>query len=225
MKFDACKREKAMKRKILFIMCILVMFFSISVSAFANRGNEFSLRVSYYDPEDSDTGFAIGGSFGSAFSDAVTLSFGTDVYFKKYEARSEVASETGETWQSTLYTTDIAYSTYAVPLMAELKANIPIISIFSVYGHIGAGYQLFWIKEINRAENVSERDFYGGWVWSIGIGPSLQIGGDTWLFFEGYYTGSTVSRNRDDISLGLPVYQEIDLSGFGIRFGISVVTF
>jgi hypothetical protein len=203
----------------------ITAIFLISASALADRGNEFSFRVSYVDPEDADTGFAIGGSIGSAFSDIVSLSFGTDVYFKRYEQRSEVASETGETWESTLYTTDIAYSTYAVPLLAELKANVPIVSRFAIYGHIGAGYQLFWIKEVNREENVSERDFYGGWVWTVGVGPSLQIGGDTWLFFEGYYTGSTVKRGRDDISVGLPVYQEIDLSGFGIRLGISIVTF
>jgi hypothetical protein len=218
-------REEAMKRKIWFVMIIFIVFFSISVTAFAKRGNEFSFRVSYYGPEDADTGFAIGGSIGGAFSEILTLSFGTDVYFKKYEQRSEVASETGETWESTLYTTDVAYSTFAVPLLAELKANVPIVPRFGIYGHIGAGYQLFWIKEVNREENVSERDFYGGWVWTAGIGPSLKIGGDTWLFFEGYYTGSTVKRGRDDISVGLPVYEEINLSGFGIRLGISVVTF
>jgi hypothetical protein len=214
-----------MKRIILVTVFTITAIFLISASALADRGNEFSFRVSYVDPEDADTGFAIGGSIGSAFSDIVSLSFGTDVYFKRYEQRSEVASETGETWESTLYTTDIAYSTYAVPLLAELKANVPIVSRFAIYGHIGAGYQLFWIKEVNREENVSERDFYGGWVWTVGVGPSLQIGGDTWLFFEGYYTGSTVKRGRDDISVGLPVYQEIDLSGFGIRLGISIVTF
>jgi hypothetical protein len=206
-------------------MCIFIVFFGISVSAFAKKGNEFSFRVSYFGPEDADTGFAIGGSIGSAFSDTITLSFGTDVYFKRYEQRSEVASETGETWQSTLYTTDVAYSTYAVPLLAEVKVNVPVLSVFAVYAHIGAGYQLFWVNEVNRAENVSDRDFYGGWVWTVGVGPSLQIGGDTWLFFEGYYSGSTVKRGRDDIFIGLPVYQEIDLSGFGIRLGISVVTF
>ena len=214
-----------MRRKFWFVVCIFVLFFSISISAFAKRGNEFSFRVSYYGPEDADAGFAIGGSIGSAFSDIITLSFGTDVYFKKYEQRSEVASETGETWESTLYTTDISYSSYAVPLMAELKANVPIFSRLGIYGHIGAGYQLFWIKEVNREENVSERDFYGGWVWNAGVGPSLKIGGNTWLFIEGYYTGSTVQRGRDDVSVGLPVYQEIDLSGFGVRLGVSVITF
>jgi len=214
-----------MKHKFWFVMCIFIACFIVAASAFADKGREFSLRVSYYSPDDADTGFAIGGSLGTAFSDIVALSFGTDVYFKRYEQRTEVASETGETWQSTLYSTDVAYSTYAVPLMAEVKANVPIFTRFGIFGHLGAGYQLFWIKQVNRAENVSDRDFYGGWVWTVGVGPSLQIGGDTWLFFEGYYSGSTVKRGRDDISIGLPVYQEIDLSGFGIRLGISVMTF
>ena len=214
-----------MKSRFWFVMCIFILFFSISMSAFARNGKEFSFRVSYYGPQDADTGFAIGGSVGTAFTDTLTLSFGTDVYFKRYEQRTEVASETGETWQSTLYSTEVAYSTYAVPLTAELKANIPVLNIFSIYAHVGGCYQLFWIKEVNREENVSDRDFFGGFVWSAGVGPALQIGNDTWIFFEGYYTGSTVTRGRVDIAVGLPVYQEIDLSGFGIRLGVSVITF
>ena len=214
-----------MKRKLWLVIYICIAFFIVSASAFADKGKELSLRVSYYGPEDADAGFAIGGSFGTAFNDFVSLAFGTDVYFKSYEQRTEVAEETGEGWESTLYSTDVLYKTFAVPLMLEVKANIQIIGPLAIFGHAGAGYQIFWVKEENVEKDVSDRAFFSGFVWAAGVGPSIKLGNDTWLFVEGYYTGSTVKRRRDDISEDLPVYQEIDLSGFGVRAGISIMAF
>lgn len=214
-----------MKRKLWLVIYICIAFFIVSASAFADTGKELSLRVSYYGPEDADAGFAIGGSFGAAFNDFVSLAFGTDVYFKSYEQRTEVASETGETWKSTLYTTDVSYKSFAIPLLLEVKANIQIIGPLAIFGHAGAGYQIFVVKEQNVTTGVSDRTFFGGFAWVAGVGPSIKLGNDTWLFVEAYYTGSTVKRNRKDITVDLPVYQEIDLSGFGVRAGINIMAF
>ena len=211
------------KLKILIYVCIVLLL--VSASAFAGQGKEISLRVSYYEPEDADTGFAIGGSFGTAFNENVAISIGTDVYFKNYEQRTAVASETGPNWESTLYTTDISYRSLAIPLLLEVKANINIIGPLSIFGHAGGGYEVFWVREQNSSSGESNSKFFGGWVWVAGVGPSFKLGHDSWIFVEGYYTGAKVKRNRRDLTVGLPVFQEVDLSGFGIRAGITTMSF
>jgi hypothetical protein len=211
------------KLQVLIYICIALLF--VSASAFAGQGKELSLRVSYYEPEDAEPGFAIGGSFGTAFNDFVSISVGTDVYFKNYEQRTDVASEESETYMSTLYTTDVKYRALAIPLMLEVKLNIQIIGPLSIFGHAGGGYEIFWVKELNPSAGVSDNTFFGGFTWVAGVGPSFRLGHDTWLFVEGYYTGATVKRDRKDITQDLPVYEEVDLSGFGIRAGITLMTF
>jgi hypothetical protein len=215
-----------MKGKLKIALYICIGLFLFSTLAFADSGKEASLRVSYYAPEDAEPGFAFGGSFGWAIDEAVAISLGTDVYFKRYEKNSPVATEEYESGiSSTTVIQEVLYRSIIIPIMLEVKINFNINGPLSIFGHGGIGYEILWVKEENVAEVISNNMFFSGFSWIVGAGPSFKLGSDSFLFVEGFYNGAKVRRNRKDITADLPVFEEVDLSGFGVRAGISFVTF
>ena len=117
-----------MKGKLKISLYICIGSFLLSTLAFADSGNEASLRVSYYEPEDAQPGFAFGGSFGKSIDEAVAISFGTDVYFKRYEKNSPVATEDYESGiSSTTVIREVLYRSIIIPVMLEVKVNFDIV--------------------------------------------------------------------------------------------------
>ena len=45
------------------------------------------------------------------------------------------------------------------------------------------------------------------------------------LFVDGMYNSSKVKRNEGTTEAGLPTWEELDLSGLGVRVGVSIVGF
>ena len=86
----------------------------------------------------------------------------------------------------------------------------------------GLGWQMMWNTENNYVEDVKESRFYNGFGWNAGAGLMYQLGRRSALLVELGYNGCKVSRNRDKNPAGLPVWDEINISGFMIRGGIRL---
>ena len=192
-------------------------------SAFAGKKDAYTLRVSYYEPESAVAGFTFGGSAGAVFDDIVTLGVGTDVYYRNFTKDSKVAEQdyiNGDT--SAFYVREIQYTTLIFPVMAELSIRIPIVRKLSAFGHGGLGFEIMWAKEQNYDTGVSDSRWYAGFAWMGGAGLSYKLGNDTALYAEGFYKHSKVKRNRDDLTVDMPVFEEVDLSGLGVRMGVAL---
>jgi len=212
-------------KKSLFGPGIFVVFTLIlaASSAYAGKKDAYTLRVSYYEPESAVAGFTFGGSAGAVFDDIVTLGVGTDVYYRNFTKDSKVATQGYvDGSSSTLYVTEIQYDTVIVPVMAELSIRIPIVWKLSAFGHGGLGFDIMWTKEQDFATGVSDSRWYAGFAWMGGVGLSYKLGNDTALYAEGFYKHSKVKRNRDDLTVDMPVFEEVDLSGLGVRLGVAL---
>ena len=53
----------------------------------------------------------------------------------------------------------------------------------------------------------------------------VRLGAESSLFVEGYYDHGRPKRALKGASKDLPVFQEVDLSGFGARVGLSLGPF
>jgi hypothetical protein len=212
--------KKSLVGAVAFFAFVLIMAAS---SAFADKESAYTLRVSYYEPESAEAGFTFGGSAGAVFDDIVTLGFGTDIYFRNFTKDTKVADEeylNGD--ESAIYVREIQYTTLIVPLMAELTVRIPIAWKLSAFGHGGLGFEFMWAKEENFDTGSTDNRWYGGFAWMGGAGLSLKLGTDTSLYAEGFYKHSKVKRNRDDLTVDMPVFEEVDLSGLGVRLGVAL---
>ena len=203
--------------------CFVFILVLAVASAYADKQSAYTIRVSYFDPESTAAGFTFGGSAGAVFDDIVTLGVGTDVYFRNFTQDSKVATqEYIDGSSSTLNVTEIQYTTLIVPLMAELTVRIPIVWKLSVFGHGGLGFDVMWAKEENYVEGLTDNRWYAGFAWMGGAGLSIKLGTDTSLYAEGFYKHSKVKRNRDDLTENMPVFEEVDLSGLGVRLGVAL---
>jgi hypothetical protein len=202
---------------------MLVLFLLGAGAAFAEKEKSLTVRVGYVNPENARPGVAVGGSFGSSFNGIVSLGLGTDVYYRNYTKDTEVA-ETVDANGVTITTVqrELQYSTLIFPIMAELNLKIPIVWNFSIFGDGGVGFEFLRTKVQNYQDSVSEKKWYAGFAWDVGGGLMYEIGNDTDIYLEGFYKNSKVRRDLDGASEFLPIFEEVNLSGFGVRLGIAL---
>jgi len=197
----------------------LIVAFVAASSAYADKGRAYTLRVSYFLPDYADSWFTFGGSVGTMIDESIVIGIGTDIYYKYYTKDTEVATDKDGT---TIVTTEVEYNTVIVPLMAELMVNLPALWKGSIFAHGGIGYEIMWNKEQNYAQDVTDRRLYGGFAWQLGAGVSLRLGRSSALFAEGYYHHAKVRRKLKDVVVYLPVFEQVNLSGVGVRVGLSI---
>ncbi len=194
----------------------------VSAQALAASGKSFTIRGSYFAPEGADAGFSLGGSIGTQFDEVVELGVGTDVFWRNYRKTSVVAQTISGGIVTSTTTTLVEYNTVIVPIMLELMIKFPIIPKFSVFGHGGLGYEFLFNKERNYLSGVSDNRFYSGFTWLVGTGVMFKLGDDSAIFAEGFYDHGKPKHNLKNPILNLPAFEEVDLSGFGGRIGISL---
>jgi hypothetical protein len=204
----------------------MIIMLSFASALYADTGKGFTLRASYFSPSDAEAGFAFGGSFGYMFDRFVELGVGADFLYKMYRESTPVATEDFESGlSSTTVVSRVRYNRLIVPIMAELTIKFPVFWKASIFGQGGVGYELLWNKEENFDAGISDSRLYGGFAYQFGAGLRIDLGRDSALFAEGYYNGAVVKRSRKDIVKDLPVFEEVDLSGFGVRVGVALGPF
>ena len=213
-----------MKRTSIIILAVILLFVFMTVpETYAQRGKSLSVRVGYLNPKDAKSGFSIGGSLSGVVDEAVQIGLGFDFFRKTYTKTSHVATQdyasgiNEETIQK-----EVEYTTTILPIMAELLVKIPGGWSHSYFIRGGLGYELLWNKESNYVDDKSESRFYSGFAWQVGVGIMYKLGRVSSLFAEGIYNSAEVSRGESETPAGLPVWQEVDLSGFGVRVGVNM---
>lgn len=216
-----------MRRTVLYVSAFvfLCVFSSIS-SAFAESGKGYTFRASYFSPKDAADGLTFGASFGTVIDNTVHIGLGFDFYYRNYRKTTDVATQEYESGlSSTTVSKMIQYDTIILPIMLELMVMFPVFEGGSVFGHGGVGYEILWNREKNFVTNVSENRFYGGFGWLLGTGLMFKISSNVAIYIEGFYTNAKPSRSRKDIKKDLPVFEEVNLSGIGGRFGLALFSF
>lgn len=209
------------KKWVLAVLCLSALF--ISAPAIHAGGKSFTLRGSYSAPDGASAGFSLGGSVGNQFDEVVGLGIGTDIFWKNYRKDTFVADAdypSGVTVNT--YETLVEYTTIIVPVMLELMINIPIESNFGAFGHGGLGYEFLFNRERNYFTGDKDTRLYAGFTWQIGGGVMVKLGSASSLFVEGFYDHGKARRNLRGASEGLPIFEEVNLSGFGARLGLSL---
>jgi len=186
----------------------------------------FRLGRAIFHLADAEAGFAFGGSFGYRVDEFVGLGFGADFLYKTYTKSTEVATQDYESGISVkTVVSNVRYNTLMVPMMGELTITIPVFWKASILTQGGVGYELLWNKEENFETKASDSRLYGGFTYQVGAGMRIGLGRDSGIFIEGYYNHAKVKRNVKDIVADLPVFEQVDLSGFGARAGIMIGPF
>ncbi len=172
-------------------------------------------------PQDSDTGFMIGGAWGRMVDENMGWQIGADYFWRTYSKEIPV-KETAGTTSTTTIATEIENSTKMLPVMFKLVYLSELMPKIDLRLSGGIGYTFLWNSETNYKLDVEKSDFYSGFAWQVGAGISLPISRAADFYGEFNYLGTTPSKSEENDIEGLPVRTEIDMSGLQIRIGVRL---
>ncbi len=204
------------KHWIVFAVCLFLVPTSV-MSQFRMS----ALKIGYLNPKDAQPGLFLSSDFTFPIDETTELGISTNLYYRNYKKLSTVAAPgysagINETTQQK----ELEYTTLSIPVYAIVNFVIPTSRYFGYQIHGGLGYEFLFNKENNYVEQKSERRFYRGLSWLVSAGFHYQIGSRSAITGEILYHSANVTRNRTETPEGLPIWNEVNLSGFGFRFGL-----
>ena len=205
---------------------IIFIVLGLSSLALGQGVSVLEVRGGYLNPKDTNGGMIIGGSYGISIDERVDLSLGLSYFHKNYRKETAVADTnyiSGIREQTVVR--DLEYSTTLLPVTASVNIRFPFQR--PVYWYVGGSvtYQFLFNKEDNYEEAISEKRTYKGWGWMLRAGIEYGIGSRSALLLEAFYNIGKVKRNVDETIEGLPVWDEVDVSGLGFRTGLRLEFF
>lgn len=180
-----------------------------------------AIKIGYLNPKDADPGMLLGFDFAAPIDETVELGISTNFFYTNYNKVSTVAvADPQGGIQETTKQQELEYTTFSIPLYGMVNIIIPSTRHFGYQIHGGLGYEFLFNKENNYKEDTSEKRRYHGLSWEASAGFHYIIGSRSSLTGELLYHSSKPSRNKTSSKAGLPTWSEVNLSGFGLRFGI-----
>ncbi|MFH1941582.1 MAG: hypothetical protein ABIL68_05715 [bacterium] len=202
------------------------LFFSLLGFAQGQGVRILELNGGYVCPKDMKAGLMFGGSYGISIDERVDLSLGLSYFHKNYTRTSAVAdTDFVSGVHETTVMKELEYSTTLLPVFASLNIRIPFAP--PVFWYFGGSitYRFLVNKEMNFEQSISEKRNYRGWGWMARAGIEYAIGSRSSIILEALYNIGKVKRNVKETVEGLPIWDEVDVSGFGFRAGVRLEFF
>ncbi len=201
---------------------LAVTLVSLIGTAFGQNTRIMEFGVGYLNPKGTEPGLLLNGSYGVSFDERVDFSLGVGFFHRNYTKETAVADTA---FQSGINETTVQrlleYTTTILPVSANVNVRIPFQP--PVYWIFGAGlsYQFLFNTEHNFEDDIKEKRNYKGWGWTARAGIEYLLGSRSSIVIEAIYNHAKVKGNEDK-SLGLPVWNEVNITGLGIRAGLRL---
>jgi len=207
------------------IIVLISILFTILNAQIFDRGPTIQHKISFglYSPPEIETGLNIGYGYYRYIDDMVSAGVGLDAFWTNYKKVSSVgiADTTGLGQTITTQTVEVDMTSYLLPLMGTVRVMLPIeLGAFSPYTNVSLGWNILFNNETNYVTGEQTFRFFNGFGWSLGAGASLGLGEKSSLGVETYYRSAKMKANVDETELGLPIYDELDMTGFGVQVGL-----
>ena len=215
--------EKTMKN-----IFVILLFSVLFVSTASATAPFTEIKVGYFYPEDAKAGVIWGINLGQMIDESLSWSFEFNYYQKTYSKVTTI-QDTG--FQSGItprvVQEELNYKTFIIPFFLKLnwEKQLAYKSPFFIRASGGLGWEMVWNKESNYFTGNFPTRFYHGFGWQGNLGIGYQISSSANLFIDGLYNGSKAKRKKGTTEAGLPTWEELNISGFGVRVGVSIVGF
>ncbi len=207
-----------------YVLAVLTM---VLVGSSMARAPFTELKVGYFNPDAAKSGYLFGVNLGRMIDESLSWSFELNYFQKGYRKTATIATE--ETQGGTQIQTkqlSLDFKTRIIPFLLKLNYEHPLgyRSPFYARASAGLGWEMVWNNENNYLENKETTRFFHGFGWQVAGGVGFEISSSANFFTDIFYNGSTVKRNKTVVN-GLPTWEQLDISGIGIKIGVSIVGF
>ena len=220
--FESNDGERKMKK-----LSLLVWLLLFPLTGALGQGTPIlEIRGGYLNPKDTDAGLILGGSYGISIDERVDLSLGIDYFRKNYTKETEVADTSFVSGvQERTVVRELEYNTSLLPISANVNIRMPFQPPLYWYFGGSISYQFLFNEENNYEKGISEKRTYKGWGWMLRAGIEYTIGSRSSIIAEAIYNIGKVKRDTDQVQEGLPIWDEVDVSGLGFRVGLRLEFF
>ena len=205
------------------IVLISILFTLLSAQIF-DRGPTIQHKISFglYSPPEIESGLTIGYGYYRYIDDMVSAGVGMDAFWTNYMKASSVETEeTGLGQEIITQQVEIDMTSYLLPLMGTVRVILPFeLGAFSPYTNVSLGWNILFNNETNYVNGEQTFRFFNGFGWGLGAGASLVLGEKSSIGIETYYRSAKMKANVDETELGLPIYDELDMTGLGLQIGL-----
>jgi hypothetical protein len=214
--------EKEMK-----MISYTLIFIIISGNCLFSRAPFTELKVGYQNPADADAGYIFGANFGRMIDESLSWSFELNYFQKGYKRVTQIEDLQLNGIDPSQKQLELEYRTHIIPFFLKINYEhaLGYRSPFYARASAGLGWEMLWNKVDNYVSDTHKTRFYHGFGWQGAVGVGFAISTSANLFLDGIYNGSKVKRNESTNENGLPIWEELDISGLGIRVGVSIVGF
>lgn len=181
------------------------------------------------DPEDTGSGSIYGISVGQRIDSHLWYGAEVDYFNSTYRVETVVADSVVGGIRFRELQRELEFDTRILKLLGQISytrrfrdtRNYKSPFMYRASGALG--WEMIWNHEENFAQGISRQRFFHGLGWQLSTGLGLQVSERGIIFADLYYNNSTASRNQDRDEEGLPVWEQIDISGIGFKVGINIV--
>ena len=207
------------------IIALISILFTLLNAQIFDRGPTIQHKISLglYSPPKIESGLNIGYGYYRYIDEMVSAGVGLDAFWTNYKKVSSVgiADTTGLGQTITTQQVEVDMTSYLLPLMGTVRVMLPIeLGSFSPYTNISLGWNILFNNETNYVTGEQTFRFFNGFGWGLGVGASLGLGEKSSFGIETYYRSAKMKANVDETELGLPIYDELDMTGFGVQVGL-----
>ena len=204
-------------------MYLFQQLFTILNAQIFDRGLTIQHKISLglYSPPEIESGLNIGYGYYRYIDEMVSAGIGMDAFWTNYMKASSVETEeTGLGQEIITQQVEIDMTSYLLPLMGTVRVILPIeLGAFSPYTNVSLGWNILFNNETNYVTGEQTFRFFNG----FGSCFSLMVGGPeetSGIGIETYYRSAKMKANVDETELGLPIYDELDMTGLGLQIGL-----
>lgn len=191
------------------------------------RPNTFpylEIKAGGLTPRDIETGFLGGVSIGRNIDDRFFWGLEADIFktnYRKETLIAELIDPSNQVQYNTLQV-ELDFSTTITSFFWQLYYETALSNnVLFLRGLGGVGWSFIWNKENNFVEDVQRTRYFNGFTWQASAGLGIRASKLGMAFIDLYYQNAKPRKSENRVENGLPIFQEIDLTGFGVRVGVN----
>lgn len=190
----------------------------------ANRFPYLEVKAGGLTPKDVETGFLGGLSIGRNIDDRFFWGLEGDVFTTSYRKETLIArvSDPSNQIEYNEVQVELDFSTIITSFYWQLYYETAVSNnVLFLRGLSGIGWSFIWNKENNFVEDAKRTRFFNGFTWQGAVGLGIKASALGLIFVDVYYQNAKPRKSDNRVQDGLPIFQEIDLTGFGVRVGVN----
>ncbi len=216
-----------MKRIIILILIGLVFSQLLYGQRSRKKKSYAEVKFGQLDPQDAAIGDFFGFSTGRMIDSRLSWGLELNIFKSTFRKQTVIAEFDTAGIQFKEKQVELEFTTTIVPVFVVLAYDLPLggrrsSNPFRFRASGAIGWEFTWNTERNFREDISRRRFFSGLGWRLSSGLGIKISEAGILFFDVVYNDANVTRSHDRNEAGLPIFQVMDVSGFGFFFGLNI---